>query len=267
MIIGKNVKMLMMVFLACILLEGTALAAVSQEETVATTEQNQSGVSEENASASEMHTIQIISNSLSPETIEINQSDTVVWRNLNRPKGTFVLVSKDNLWENYSLGYGKSFSYTFNETGTFNFSVEDGEVMEGTVVVKERTEVTPEEVQLPQEEQESQIQQEQAEEQNTSESVEGTSNQTEEEQTSENFVIILDAAFSPEAIDLSKGESLTIRNLSKPKRSFVLVSEENLFEDTVLGYGKIFTYVFDKSGTYTFKLENVSDTQLVATVK
>ena len=146
MIIGNNVKILMMVFLACILLVGTAPVAMSQEETAGTTEQNQRGVSEEKASAPEMRTIQIIRNSLSPETIEINQYDTVVWRNLNRPKGTFVLESKDTLWEDYSLGYGKSFSYTFNETGTFNFSVKDGEVIEGTVVVKERTEVISEPV-------------------------------------------------------------------------------------------------------------------------
>lgn len=55
--------------------------------------------------------------------------------------------------------------------------------------------------------------------------------------------------------------------LSCSKRSFTLVSEEGLFEDPVLGYGKSFSYTFDEAGDYTFNLEEAPGSELVLTVE
>ena len=68
-----------------------------------------------------MYTIQISRNAFNPEIIEINQYDTVVWRNLNRPKRSFLLVSEEELFGDATLGYGKSFAYTFEKAGTYTF--------------------------------------------------------------------------------------------------------------------------------------------------
>ncbi len=72
-----------------------------------------------------------------PEILEINKSDTVVWRNSQQnPARIFTLVSKDGLWENTNLVYGRTLIYTFNESGTYNYSVLGQEArMSGSIVV------------------------------------------------------------------------------------------------------------------------------------
>ena len=67
-----------------------------------------------------------------PETIEIDSGETVTWRNLQRPKLPIVLVSDDGLWEDYTIYYGKIFSYTFEKPGTYAFSVKDNPAIKGT---------------------------------------------------------------------------------------------------------------------------------------
>ena len=72
-----------------------------------------------------------------PEILEINKSDTVVWRNSQQnPARIFTLVSEDGLWENTNLVYGRTLIYTFNESGTYNYSVLGQEArMSGSIVV------------------------------------------------------------------------------------------------------------------------------------
>jgi len=212
-----------------------------------------------------MHTIVLINNAFSPETAKINQYDKVVWRNLNRPKRTFVLVSEDNLWEDFNLGYGRSFEYTFNGTGTFGFSIEGEKGMEGTVLVNKSRETAGE---TPLSERETrQIQQgEEGVTPTPTEEVTPTQ-RAEEIQISENSVLILGSAFYPETLELNKGETVVWKNLNRPKRSFTLVSEEGLFENLVIGYGKSFSYTFNEAGDYTFKLEEIPGSELILTVK
>lgn len=75
---------------------------------------------------------------LLPSEVEINKGDTVVWQNFqNDPKRPFTLVSEDRLWENTTIVYRQTFKYTFNETGTYNFSVRPfSQRMSGTITVK-----------------------------------------------------------------------------------------------------------------------------------
>ncbi|WP_340818062.1 hypothetical protein [Methanolobus sp. WCC4] len=72
-----------------------------------------------------------------PANLEINEGDSVMWFNRNDPKRIFTLVSNEGLWENKSLGYRLSFTYTFNESGTYTYQVPGWEArMKGTITVK-----------------------------------------------------------------------------------------------------------------------------------
>lgn len=72
----------------------------------------------------------------SPNTLEVAPKDTVFWINFNDPIRAFTIVSEDGLWESRSIGYRQSFSYTFNETGTYNYSILGNPRMSGTIIVK-----------------------------------------------------------------------------------------------------------------------------------
>ncbi len=278
MVAYKSFKLGILVVFVFILLTGLTTLVQSQEETAENSETDQSSNSEENAYSSQTHTIVLINNTFDPETTKINQYDTVVWRNLNKPKKTYVLVSEDNLWENFTLGYGKSFEYTFNETGTFGFNMEGESGLEGTVVVSESRETvgtppsekeTPPQIQPEEtEQQEEEVTPTPAEEVTPAPTEEVTPTQTEESvQSSENSVVIRDFVFYPETLELSTGETVFWKNLNKPKSSLTLVSEEKLFENTMLAYGKIFSYTFNEAGDYTFKLEEIPGAELTVTVK
>jgi len=243
-----------------ILLTGSTAVALSQGETTETSEMNQISNSDENKYVSQTHTIVLINNSFSPDIAEIHQYDTVVWRNLNRPKRTFVLVGKDDLWEEFSLGYGRSFKYTFNETGTFDFSIKGERGLEGTVLVKSR--VTAGETPLSERET---IQQE--EEGATPTPTEGVTPAQRVEDIQSSTVLIRGSVFYPETLELNTGEAVVWNNLNRPKRTFTLISEEGLFENQAVGYGRIFTYTFNESGEYTFKLEEIPDSEFILTVK
>ena len=70
-----------------------------------------------------------------PSSLDINKGDIVVWRNRQDPKRLLTLVSEDELWENKTLGYGRTFVYTFNESGTYNYSVIGQLKMSGSIFV------------------------------------------------------------------------------------------------------------------------------------
>ncbi|MBN2488933.1 MAG: hypothetical protein JXA98_07895 [Methanosarcinaceae archaeon] len=73
-----------------------------------------------------------------PSELTINKGDTVQWMNFQtNPTRLFTLVSKDGLWENKNIGYRLYFLYTFNETGTYNYTVLGFDPrMSGSVIVK-----------------------------------------------------------------------------------------------------------------------------------
>jgi len=59
-----------------------------------------------------------------PTSLDIKQGETVAWLNYqDSPRRVFTLVSEQGLFENESLVYRRSFAYTFNETGAYNFTV------------------------------------------------------------------------------------------------------------------------------------------------
>ncbi|MDW7731079.1 MAG: cell surface lipoprotein [Methanolobus sp.] len=72
---------------------------------------------------------------MKPSELEINRGDTVAWRNY-KPQGTFVLVSDDMLFEDHEMDSNDVFTYTFIESGTYTFSVQDVPDMTLTVTVR-----------------------------------------------------------------------------------------------------------------------------------
>jgi len=287
MVVNRIFKLGIVVVFIFVLLTGLAASAQTKEKTTRTTEKNQTmivtmnhttnqtRISEETRETSQTYTIVLINNAFDPETTEINQYDTVVWRNLNKPKRTFVLESKNGLWEDFTLGYGRVFEYTFNETGTFGFGAEGESDLEGTVVVRESREtagapLTEKETRQIQQE-ETGLEEEEATptptEKVTPKPTEKVIKPTKLMQVSEKSVVIRGSVFYPDTLELNKGDTLVFKNLNKPKRSFKLVSEEKLFEDQLMGYGRSFSYTFDKAGDYTFTLEEIPDIELTITVK
>ena len=60
-------------------------------------------------------------------------------------------------------------------------------------------------------------------------------------------------ALTPRTPTICVGEALNWINLQEsPMVNFVLVSEEGLWENQTIGYGKKFLYTFNTSGNYTY---------------
>ena len=60
----------------------------------------------------------------------------------------------------------------------------------------------------------------------------------------------------PSAIDINKGETVGWWS-QKSKGSFVLVSDDGLFEDVELFYKHTFNYTFPETGTYKFSVKDM----------
>lgn len=267
----KAFKLGILVVFIFVLIMGLITSVQAQEETTRTGKMGQSSYAEGNGYVPQTHTIVLINDTFNPETAEINQYDTVVWRNLEKPKRTVILESGNGLWEDFNLGYGKSFEYTFNETGTYGFSVKGESDLRGTVVVKTaRTTggVVPSSGTMYQNQTQQEENEREEENVTPAPTEEATPRQTAREvQSSESSVVIRGSVFYPEALTLNKGETLVWKNLNKPKHSFTLMSDDKLFGDQIMGYGRGFSYTFNEAGDYSFKLKEAPETKLVVTVR
>jgi len=59
-----------------------------------------------------------------PSSLDIKQGETVAWINYqDSPRRVFTLTSEEDLFEDTGLVYRRSFAYTFNETGAYNFTI------------------------------------------------------------------------------------------------------------------------------------------------
>ena len=81
------------------------------------------------------YTIRIENFRASPSSLVIKEGDTVAW--INFQDRLFTLVSEEGLFENKNLVYRRSYPYTFEEAGTYNFSVLGQGRMDVTITVEE----------------------------------------------------------------------------------------------------------------------------------
>ncbi|WP_094227519.1 hypothetical protein [Methanolobus psychrotolerans] len=70
----------------------------------------------------------------------------------------------------------------------------------------------------------------------------------------------------PSKLELNRGDSIAWRNY-KPQGTYVLVSDDGLFEDQEMDSNDAYSYMFTKSGTYTFSVKDVPDMTLTVTVR
>ncbi|WP_319506798.1 cupredoxin domain-containing protein [uncultured Methanolobus sp.] len=223
---------------------------VMTEEMEPVREQTQAQTQATTTRSNEFLIIRIVT----PSTLEVYAGDTVTWRNLQRPKLPVVLVSDDGLWDDQTIYYGKIFSYTFEEPGTYAFSEQDNPAISGTIVVTERTMAsvadTPvkESMMMPEPKT---IMVEEAEK-----TREQTQEQTQVMSTTRSNEFLIIRIATPEIIEVDAGETVTWRNLQRPKLPVVLVSDDGLWEDQTIYYGKIFSYAFEEPGTYAFSVKD-----------
>ncbi len=84
------------------------------------------------------YTIRLDNYRASVSSLDIKEGESVAWINYqDSPRRTFTLVSEQGLFENQSLVYKRSFAYTFNETGAYNFIVVGQPKMSVNVTVSE----------------------------------------------------------------------------------------------------------------------------------
>ncbi len=70
-----------------------------------------------------------------PSSLKINIGDTVIWRNYQE-SSVLTLTSRERLFEDQRLACGSNMKYTFNEPGSYNFSVKGYPQMQTTITVK-----------------------------------------------------------------------------------------------------------------------------------
>lgn len=204
----------------------------------------------------------VIYGTFAPETIEINTGEEVTWFNFKKPKAPMVLVSEDKLWEDTTLYYGKAFSYTFEEPGTYVFTLKDNPEVKETVTVNAALELRGKDSENPGET----VTGEKTKATTETSSDSNSWARDEENVQNEEKMLIYSTTFSPETIEIKKGDTITWVNLKRPKGPSVLVSDEDLWEDTTLYYGKAFSYTFEEAGTYTFSLGGVKEVKATVTV-
>ncbi|WP_340820163.1 hypothetical protein [Methanolobus sp. WCC4] len=69
----------------------------------------------------------------------------------------------------------------------------------------------------------------------------------------------------PSEIEINRGDAIAWRNY-KPQETYILVSDDGLFEDQEMYSNDAFDYTFDKSGTYTFSVKDTPYMTLKVTV-
>lgn len=207
----------------------------------------------------------VIYNTFMPETVNINAGERITWINYQRPKGSLTLVSEDGLWEEKVLHYGGSFSYIFEETGTRTFTLEESPGTKLTVKVnsaevQETGSETAVEIGTAVEPQT------RAAETSPAEKL-VKSNGNEENSLNEEIKLVIYSTIVPEVAEIKAGDTVTWINFRRPKGPVELVSEEGMWEETVLYYGGSFSYKFEEQGSYTISLKDRPEIKSTITVK
>jgi plastocyanin len=83
-------------------------------------------------SAPTLETVSIKNFAFNPASLSVAVGSTVTWINNDSP----VHSIKSNIFNSPDLDTGQTFSFTFNQTGTFNYSCGIHPSMKGVIIVK-----------------------------------------------------------------------------------------------------------------------------------
>lgn len=95
----------------------------------------QAGANQPGEAVPTSHLIRLKNYIMIPSSLKINIGDTVVWRNYQE-SSVLTMTSKEHLFKDQRLAYGNTLEYTFNESGSYNFSVKGYPKMQTTITVK-----------------------------------------------------------------------------------------------------------------------------------
>ena len=112
-----------------IVVAGIFLSGCTPTSTNSSTDNNNSG---EETSA---NTVTIKSMAFTPSTLSVKVGDTVTWK--NNDGLTHTVTSDDDVFDSGAMSNGKSFTFTFNEAGTFSYHCEFHQTMRAKIVVSE----------------------------------------------------------------------------------------------------------------------------------
>ncbi|RXA19904.1 cell surface lipoprotein [Methanosarcina sp. MSH10X1] len=119
--------------------EETAIPGTWEEaepgQTEAWTEEERTGAAQPGRTAQTSHSVRIKDYLMIPSRLEINTGETVVWKNYQE-SSVLVLTSREYLFEDQRLVYGDTTQHTFDEPGSYNFSVKGYPRMQMTITVK-----------------------------------------------------------------------------------------------------------------------------------
>jgi len=87
------------------------------------------------ATSSQTHNISIENFAYSQKELVINKGDTVIWKNIDRVPHDVVGTTFTEL-KGPIMGYGLTYSFTFNEPGTYNYFCSLHPSMKAVVIVK-----------------------------------------------------------------------------------------------------------------------------------
>lgn len=117
----KKVSMILVVLIAVFLVIGCAGYQQSDNE------------AEENGEAVETTNVIMEDIQFKPATIQVSVGDTVTWT--NEDSATHTVTGQD--FDSGNMDQGENFTYTFDETGTYDYECTIHPSMTGTVIVGE----------------------------------------------------------------------------------------------------------------------------------
>lgn len=116
----------------------TPVVNETEQENITAEENETEGGAAVSSSNARVYTIRLDNYKVSASTLNIKEGEKVAWLNYqDNPRRTFTLVSEQGLFDNQSLVYKRSFVYTFDETGTYNFTIVGQPKMNVSVTVNE----------------------------------------------------------------------------------------------------------------------------------
>ncbi len=86
------------------------------------------------STATPSNQVNIAGFAFSPQTLTVAKGTTVTWT--NNDSTTHTVTSDSGVWDSGNLAVGKTFSYTFNQTGTFPYHCQIHTNMTAKIVVQ-----------------------------------------------------------------------------------------------------------------------------------
>jgi plastocyanin len=202
--------------------------------------------------------VRIVNLSFDPATAMVATGSAVVWTNDDAVPHT--VTATDGAFDSGIFDPGSSFTWTFDQPGTFPYACQLHPQMQGTVTVEGEAVAAPVEgpaAEAGTAEQAAEAPQATPTAQEATPVAPGTSE--------EPAVSIVDFAFEPETLEVAAGTSVTWTNAGEIPHT--ATSADSAFDSGVLDSGQIFSHTFDDEGTFPYSCAihpNMTGTIVVA---